>query len=161
MCRAFTMSKQSGLSPSICNLCRPQCGEMLFEGAYFHEYIIVCFHWIFSCHPKYYISMKMIVSLEMTSIHCKGDWCAHVRVIYRLFFICTYRPVFVYNTFIQTCIYCLGASTIITYQVRIRCLTVSWYKLFLLQNFMNIDGRTLILFFSSPPFNAGPQKSRT
>ena len=23
---------------------------------------------------------------------------------------------------------------------------------------MNIDGKTLILFFSSPPFNAGPQK---
>ena len=29
---------------------------------------------------------------------------------------------------------------------------------FLLQNFMNIDGMTLILFFSSPPFSAGPQK---
>ena len=37
----------------------------------------------------------------------------------------------------------------------------SWYKLFLLQNFMNIDGKTLILFFSSPPFSAGPQKPQT
>jgi hypothetical protein len=34
----------------------------------------------------------------------------------------------------------------------------SWSKLFLLQNFMNIDGMTLILFISSPPFSAGPQK---
>ena len=34
----------------------------------------------------------------------------------------------------------------------------SWFTLFLLQNFMNIDGMTLILFFSSPPFSAGPQK---
>ena len=34
-------------------------------------------------------------------------------------------------------------------------------KLFLLQNFKNIDGTTLILFFSSPPFNAGPQKPQT
>jgi hypothetical protein len=33
--------------------------------------------------------------------------------------------------------------------------------LFLLQNFMNIDGTTLILFFSSPPFSAGPQKPQT
>ena len=28
----------------------------------------------------------------------------------------------------------------------------------LLQNFMNIDGTTLFLFFSSPPLCAGPQK---
>ena len=28
------------------------------------------------------------------------------------------------------------------------------------QNVMNIDGTTLILFFLSPPFSAGPQKSR-
>jgi hypothetical protein len=26
---------------------------------------------------------------------------------------------------------------------------------------MNIDGTTLILFFSSPPFSAGPQKPHT
>jgi hypothetical protein len=26
---------------------------------------------------------------------------------------------------------------------------------------MNIDGKTLILFFSSPPFSAGPQKPQT
>ena len=26
---------------------------------------------------------------------------------------------------------------------------------------MNIDGMTLILFFSSPPFSAGPQKPQT
>ena len=37
----------------------------------------------------------------------------------------------------------------------------SLFTLFLLQNFMNIDGTTLILFFSSPPFSAGPQKPRT
>ena len=30
-----------------------------------------------------------------------------------------------------------------------------------LQNFTNMDGMTLILFFSSPPFNAGPQKPQT
>ena len=33
--------------------------------------------------------------------------------------------------------------------------------LFLLQNFLNIDGTMLILFFSSPPFSAGPQKLGT
>ena len=37
----------------------------------------------------------------------------------------------------------------------------SLFPLFLLQNFMNIDGMTLILFFLSPPFSAGPQKPRT
>ena len=31
----------------------------------------------------------------------------------------------------------------------------------LLQNFMNIDGPTLILFFSSPTFSAGPKKPQT
>ena len=30
-----------------------------------------------------------------------------------------------------------------------------------IKNFMNIDGTTLILFFSSPPFSAGPQKHQT
>ena len=32
---------------------------------------------------------------------------------------------------------------------------------FLLQSFMNINGTTLILFFSSPPFSADPQKPQT
>ena len=36
----------------------------------------------------------------------------------------------------------------------------SWFTLFLHQNFTNIDGMTLILFFLSPSFNAGP-KPRT
>ena len=31
------------LSPSICNICRTQCGEMLFEGAYFHAHVFVGF----------------------------------------------------------------------------------------------------------------------
>ena len=31
----------------------------------------------------------------------------------------------------------------------------SWSKLFLLQNFMSIDGKTLVLFFLSPPLVAG------
>ena len=35
----------------------------------------------------------------------------------------------------------------------------SWSKLFLLQNWN--DGTMLILFFLSPPFNAGPQKPQT
>ena len=34
----------------------------------------------------------------------------------------------------------------------------SWSKLFLLQNFMNIDGTTLFSFFLSPPLCAVPQK---
>jgi hypothetical protein len=33
--------------------------------------------------------------------------------------------------------------------------------LFLLQNFMNIDGTTLFLFFLSPRFSAGPKKPQT
>ena len=32
---------------------------------------------------------------------------------------------------------------------------------YVLQNFMNIDGTTLFLFFSSTPLCAGPQKPRT
>ena len=40
-----------------------------------------------------------------------------------------------------------------------RCLMVSTDQANPIQNFMNIDGTMLILFFlSSPPFNAGPQK---
>ena len=53
----------------------------------------------------------------MNSIHSlkrRLAWPAHVRVTYRLLFRYLYRPVFVQNTFIQTCIYCLRASTIIT-----------------------------------------------
>ena len=34
----------------------------------------------------------------------------------------------------------------------------SWSKLFLLQNYMNIDGTTLILFFSSHTFTGSPVK---
>ena len=33
----------------------------------------------------------------------------------------------------------------------------SWFKSFLIQNFMNIDGMMLFLFFLSPWFFAGPQ----
>ena len=35
---------------------------------------------------------------------------------------------------------------------------ISWSKLFLLQNFMNLDGTILVLSFLSPPLVAGPQK---
>ena len=37
----------------------------------------------------------------------------------------------------------------------------SYSKLFLLQNFMNINGTTLFLFFLSPRVSAGPQKPQT
>ena len=58
------------LSPSACNLCRTQCGEMLFEGAYFHaqymDFFLIGMQT--QCHPKHYFveslystSMKMIV----------------------------------------------------------------------------------------------------
>ena len=35
----------------------------------------------------------------------------------------------------------------------------SWF--YVLQNFMNIDGTTLILFVLSPQFSAGPRKPKT
>ena len=49
--------------------------------------------------------------------------------------------------------------------VRTRCLMVSTNQAdpgcFHFKILMNIDGMTLILFFSSPPFSAGPQKPQT
>ena len=74
------------------------------------------------------------------------------------------------NKFLKLCP-CLKALVILKptemtthlgkYILDVLCQPIKLIQVFLLQNVVNIDGTTLILFFSSPPFNAGPQKPRT
>ena len=52
---------------------------------------------------------------------------------------------------------CTRNSFIVHTSYRLDVNRSSWSKLFLLHNFMNIDGTT-VLFFLSPPLVAGPQK---
>ena len=55
--------------------------------------------------------------------------------------------------------------TLLPVRVAAAAIDVLWGQpikliLFLLQNFMNIDGTTMILFVLSPPLAAGPQRGQ-